>query len=163
MVDDTVNEIDEFANGFQLPLLLLAGFRTLIDALHTELAAQGHPDMRPVHGFALQAIGLPGATSTEIGQRLGVSKQAAGKTVDCLESLGYVTRADDAHDGRRKLVRMTPRGLDSLQRSAVIFDRLQAAWAAAIGSRRLLDLEADLRTMTTGAGFRLDVAGWLGS
>ena len=163
MVDDTVNEIDEFGNGFQLPLLLLAGFRTLIDGLHAELADQGHPDVRPVYGFAMQAIGLPGATSTEIGQRLGVSKQAAGKTVDRLESLGYVTRADDAHDGRRKLVRLTPRGLDSLRRSAVIFDRLQADWAGKVGAERLRELESDLRTVTTGAGFRLDVAGWLGS
>ena len=163
MVDDIVNQVDEFDNGFELPLLLLAGFRTLIDGLHAELAAQGHPDVRPVHGFAMQAIGLPGATSTEIGQRLGVSKQAAGKTVDRLESLGYVRRADDVNDGRRKLVRLTERGLDSLQRSAVIFDRLQASWAATIGSERLRDLESDLRTMTTRAGFRLDVAGWLGS
>ena len=77
MVDDTVNDVDEFGNGFELPLLLLAAFRRLIDQLHAELAAHGHPDVRPVHGFAMQAIGLPGATSTEIGQRLGVSKQAA--------------------------------------------------------------------------------------
>ena len=28
--------------GFELPLLLLAGFRTLIDQLHAELATRGH-------------------------------------------------------------------------------------------------------------------------
>src|SRR6195952_1189273 len=114
--------------GFELPLLLLGGFRTLIDQLHAELARRGHPDVRPSYGFAMQAIGQRGATATEIGQRLGVSKQAAGKTVDRLEALGYVIRADDANDGRRKLVRLTERGLDSLHRSAVIFDQLEAAW-----------------------------------
>ena len=162
MVDDTVNVVDDSGKGFELPLLLLAGFRTLIDQLHSELAAQGHPDVRPAFGFAMQAIGFRGATSTEIGQRLGISKQAAGKTVDRLAGLGYVERADDASDGRRKLVRLTPRGIDSLQRAAAIFDRLRANWSVAIGPDRLRDLEADLRTMTPGHAFRLDVSGWLG-
>jgi hypothetical protein len=43
--------------GFELPLRLLLGFRVLIDRLHAELARQGHPDVRPVHGFVLQAVG----------------------------------------------------------------------------------------------------------
>src|SRR6201995_5904962 len=76
--------------GFELPLLLLAGFRTLIDQLHQELATLGHPDMRPAHGFTMQAIGLTGTTSGELGRRLGVSKQAAGKTVDRLAESGLV-------------------------------------------------------------------------
>src|ERR1700759_3690377 len=115
--------------GFALPLLLFAGFRTLIDRLHAELAEQGHPDLRPAHGFALQAIGHAGATATEIGRRLGVSKQAAGKTVDRLEALGYVERVDDPQDARRKLIRLPSRGLDSLSQSAEIFDDLRADWA----------------------------------
>jgi hypothetical protein len=43
--------------GYELPLLLFAGFRSVIDELHAELARQGHPDARPAHGFAMQAIG----------------------------------------------------------------------------------------------------------
>ena len=46
------------AYGFELPLLLFGGFRSIIDELHAELARRGHPDVRPAHGFALQAIGL---------------------------------------------------------------------------------------------------------
>ncbi|SCF77538.1 MarR family protein, partial [Streptomyces sp. Ncost-T6T-2b] len=38
-------------------------------------------------------MGPDGAAISEIGRRLGVSKQAAGKTVDKLETLGYVERA----------------------------------------------------------------------
>src|SRR5690348_17181097 len=89
--------------GYELPLLLIAGFRTLIDELHAELARQGHPDARPAYGFAMQAIGPGGATASEVGRRLGVSKQAAGKTIDRLEELGYAERFDDPTDGRRKL------------------------------------------------------------
>lgn len=149
--------------GFELPLLLFGGFRTLIDRLHARLAAEGHPDLRPAHGFAMQAIGLQGATASEIGRRLGVSKQAAGKTVDRLLTLGYAERADDPTDARRKLVRLTPRGHEALARSAAIFDELRAEWSAALGADRVRDLEAALRTVVPAeTTFRLDATSWLG-
>ena len=149
--------------GFELPLLLFGGFRSVIDELHAELARRGHPDLRPAHGFALQAIGLRGATATEAGRRLGISKQAAGKTIDRLEELGYVQRAGDDQDRRRKLVRITPRGLEALALSAQIFEDIRARWAAVLGPERLAALEADLRAMTPGDTFRLDVPGWFGA
>ena len=149
--------------GFELPLLLFAGFRSLIDELHAELARQGHPDVRPAYGFAMQAIGLDGATASELGRRLGISKQAAGKTVDRLAALGYAVRVDDESDARRKVVRLTPRGIDSLARSAAIFDELRARWAATLGADRLADVETALRAMAPERGFRLDVAGWFGA
>ncbi|WKX68941.1 MarR family winged helix-turn-helix transcriptional regulator [Streptomyces sp. XD-27] len=149
--------------GFELPLLLFAGFRSIIDRLHAELARQGHPDVRPAFGFAMQAIGPDGATASELGRRLGVSKQAAGKTVDRLVGLGYAERAIDLRDARRKIVRLTPRGIDSLRRSAAIFEELRAEWVAALGVERVRALEADLRTLAPGGFFRLDVAGWFGA
>lgn len=148
--------------GFELPLLLFAGFRSIIDQLHAELAEQGHPDARPAHGFALQAVGPQGASASEVGRRLGVSKQAAGKTIDRLEALGYVLRVDDPVDARRKLVRLTPRGVDLLARSAAVFERLRADWVARLGEQRVRELERDLRTMVPAGFFRLDVAGWFG-
>ncbi|MGV9882440.1 MarR family winged helix-turn-helix transcriptional regulator [Streptomyces sp. NPDC003006] len=171
MVDDEkVNQVDgrrkgeseREGRGYELPLLLFGGFRTLIDRLHTELAHQGHPDLRPAHGFAMQAIGAAGATASEVGRRLGVSKQAAGKTVDRLVALGYAARTDDPADARRKLIRLTPHGLDALRRSAVIFDELRAEWAERIGVRRLDALQDDLSAVVPPEAFRLDAAGWLG-
>ncbi|MEV7013180.1 MarR family winged helix-turn-helix transcriptional regulator [Streptosporangium sp. NPDC051022] len=148
--------------GFELPLLLLTGFRVLIDELHAELACQGHPDLRPMHGFVMQAIGLDGTTAVELGRRLGISKQAAGKTIAALERLGYVERGYDPHDARRKVVRLTERGVDSLVRSARVFDDLRARWARVLGEERLRALEADLRRVTPAEIFRLDAPGWFG-
>ncbi|MGR6316673.1 MarR family winged helix-turn-helix transcriptional regulator [Micromonospora soli] len=148
--------------GFALPLLLLAGFRTLIDGLHAELARQGHPELRPAHGFVLQAVGVGGTTASDLGQRLGVSKQAAGKTVDRLVALGYLERVDDPADARRKLVRMTAKGLDGLRRSAIVFDQLRDRWAATLGADRVAAIEDDLRRMVPADVFRLDVPGWFG-
>jgi DNA-binding MarR family transcriptional regulator len=150
-------------NGFELPLLLFAGFRSIIDELHAELARRGHPDIRPAHGFALQAIGMRGATATEAGRRLGISKQAAGKTVERLEELGYVYRAEDDADRRRKLIRLTPRGVEALSFSAMIFEQIRARWEQELGREQLTKLEQSLRTMAPGEVFRLDVPGWFGA
>jgi DNA-binding MarR family transcriptional regulator len=147
--------------GFELPLLLLLGFRSLIDDLHVELARQGHPDVRPVHGFVLQAIGPDGTTAVELGRRLGISKQAAGKTIATLERLDYVQRAPAPDDGRQKVVELTDRGTDCLVRSARIFDQLREGWVAKLGAGRVDALEDDLRAVVPGDMSRLlTVPGW---
>jgi DNA-binding MarR family transcriptional regulator len=148
--------------GFELPLRLLLGFRVLIDELHAELARQGHPTLRPMHGFVFQAIGVDGTTAAELGRRLGISKQAAAKHIDALERLGYVERAADPADARSRKVRLTRRGVDSLARSARIFEELRERWAEAIGRERLRALEADLRKVTPAELFPLDIPGWFG-
>ena len=148
--------------GYELPLRLLLGFRTIIDALHAELANRGHADLRPMHGFVFQAIGIDGTTAVELGRRLGISKQAAGKTIESLERLGYVRRAADLADRRSKVVALTDRGLDALRQSAQIFDELRTRWAATIGPQRLRALEDDLRTLAPMDAFPLDVPGWFG-
>lgn len=149
--------------GFELPLLLAGAFRGLIDELHRRLAEQGHPDLRPAYGFALQAIGTDGATTSELGRRLGVSKQAATKTVGKLADLGYVDRAPDPDDARAVLVTITERGAESLQAAAGIFEDLRREWVRELGRDRVRALEDDLTTMVSrGDGVRIgDLPGWL--
>jgi DNA-binding MarR family transcriptional regulator len=110
----------------------------------------------------MQAIGARGTSTSEIGRRLGVSKQAAARTVDRLEQLGYIERTADEIDGRRHIVRLTDHGRDALRRSAEVFDQLRAQWARVIGPARLHDMEDSLRCLVPVRAARLDVAGWLG-
>lgn len=147
--------------GYELPLRLLFGFRSLIDDLHAELARQGHPYVRPMHGFVFQTIGQNGTTAVELGRALGISKQAAGKTIDTLERLGYLSRERDPSDGRRMLVRLTDHGVDCLTKSARIFDQLRAQWAKTLGTQRLHALEDDLGKVTPPRAARLDTPGWI--
>jgi DNA-binding MarR family transcriptional regulator len=148
--------------GYELPLLLLAGFRAVIDEAHEELAARGHPELRPAHGFAMQALGTFGAPAADVARRLGVSKQAAGKTIDRLAELGYVERGGESADRRRKLVRLTPRGIEALALSAEAFEHVRARWAGQLGAGRVAAMEADLRAVAPGQALRLDLPGWLG-
>jgi DNA-binding MarR family transcriptional regulator len=158
----SIDSGDDGGAGYELPLLLLAAFRAVVDEAHEELAARGHQELRPAHGFAMQAIGTFGATAADVGRRLGVSKQAAGKTIDRLAALGYAERGGESADRRRKLVRLTPRGTEALALSAAAFGHVRERWAGLLGADRVADLEADLRAAAPGQAFRLDVPGWLG-
>ncbi|MBW0102114.1 winged helix-turn-helix transcriptional regulator [Pseudonocardia sp. KRD-291] len=115
-----------------------------------------------MHGFVLQAVGPHGTTAVELGRALGVSKQAAGKTVAGLEAQGYLERGSDPSDSRRKLVRLTPRGRALLSRSAAVLDALRARWSDGLGEQRLRDLEDALTAMTSGPAPRLDTPAWFG-
>ena len=152
------------SSGHVLPFLLAEALRGTIDRLHAQLAAQGHPGVRPVHGFALQAIGPDGVSTVELGRRLGVSKQAAGKTVAALEALAYARRAPDPADARVQRIGRTPRGEDCLRRSAAILEAERARLARQVGEDRLRAAEEVLLALAggpPGAGIA-GLPGWLG-
>src|SRR5450631_2521200 len=98
--------------GANLALLLLGGFRSLVDAAIVELAQRGHRDVRPVYEFAMRAIAAGAQNASELGRRLSVSKQAAAKTLVVLQERGYVASAPDPLDARRKRLEVTALGLE---------------------------------------------------
>lgn len=148
--------------GWELPLLLVGAFRAIVDDLHDQLTDAGHPGARPVHGFALQAVGPDGVTVSELGRRLGVSKQAAAKTVAGLEALGYVHRVAHPEDQRAALVVRAPRGDEMLALSAQIFGRIHAEIAERLGRAELEKLEEALNRIVRERSPKLgDLPGWL--
>lgn len=148
--------------GSELPFLLLGAFRSLIDQMHGRLEAEGHPEARPVHGFALQAIGPDGTTASELGRRLGVSKQAAAKTVTTLERAGYVSRESDPADGRAVRLCRTPRGEELLALSAAFLNSYHEQLESRLGRTRVAELEADLQAIASQSADPLGgVPGWM--
>lgn len=146
--------------GWRVVLLLAGGFRDAVDALHSELAEQDHPEARPLHGFALQAIGPEGCTINELGQRLGVSKQAAAKTTAGLEKAGYVVRDSVLGDRRAVLLRRTPHAEEFLAASAAGFEHTMDRWRRQLGVARF---DAMVESLAEVAGDRPvgDLPGWL--
>lgn len=148
-------------SGADLALLLLGGYRTLVDAATVELAARGYEDFRPVHDFAMRAIAAGADSASELGRRTAVSKQAAAKTITVLVDRGYVSREPDPGDARRKQLRVTPLGFDVLRQGESIFDELRARWARQLGAAELAALEARLRELVGEGAVRADAAGWV--
>lgn len=143
-----------------LPFLLLTAFRTLIDELHVRLADLGHPDLRPAHGIAMQMISRGGSIS-DLGRRLGVSKQAASKTVAGLERLGYAQRYKNAKDRRQIEVALTARGMDALTLSGQFLNQLRDEWAMTVGEPEMASMEDTLAQLGRPGGFER-IVGWLG-
>ncbi|OBG47657.1 MarR family transcriptional regulator [Mycolicibacterium fortuitum] len=148
-------------SGANLALLLLGSYRSLVDTVVAELAGRGFPDVRPVHDFALRAIGSGADNAAELGRRLSVSKQAAAKTVDILRQRGYVTVGSDPTDARRRRIEVTARGYELMREGESIFDDLRSAWRDRFGAEALSVLESQLATIVGDAPIRVDNPGWI--
>jgi DNA-binding MarR family transcriptional regulator len=101
-------------------------------------------------------------TVSELGRRLGVSKQAAAKTVANLEELGYVRRVVHPGDQRAVLIQRAPPGEEMLALSAQIFEQIRSEIEQQLGSAQLSELEAGLLAIDRARNPRLgDLPGWL--
>lgn len=154
--------MSETVHGHQLVFLLIGTFRKIIDELHEYLGERGFRDHRPMHGFVLQAVGPNAISITELGRRLGVSKQAAAKTVKQMEVLELLVREPDPADARASRIRRSPRGEEMLRASAKFFASRQVEWEQVLGRERFARLVHDLATIGD-PGFTGDFVGWLQS
>ncbi|GCE07819.1 MarR family winged helix-turn-helix transcriptional regulator [Dictyobacter aurantiacus] len=148
-------------SGATLTLLLIGGYRSLVDAAQVELAARGYEDVRPVHDFAIRAIASGADNASELGRRLAVSKQAAAKTIGILEKRGYIVREVDPVDARRKRLCVTAHGFNMLREAEEIFDELRNTWARQIGIAQIEEIEKHLAKLVGTDPLRLDTSGWL--
>jgi DNA-binding MarR family transcriptional regulator len=135
--------------GATLAKLLLAGFTTLVDEVIVELDHRGHPGVTATHEFALQAIDGGAQNASALGRSLGVSKQAAAKTIATLEDLQYLDRQSDPKDARRKHLTVTARGHEMMTIGAQAFDVLRTRLAEQVGTHELESLERVLVILTS--------------
>jgi DNA-binding MarR family transcriptional regulator len=82
----------------------------LADELQRRLSTDGFPDTRFADGVIFQHLVTTPVTITTLADLLGVTQQAASKSVADLQARGYLTRRPDPTDARAKLVTLTPRG-----------------------------------------------------
>jgi DNA-binding MarR family transcriptional regulator len=148
-------------SGADLALLLLGGFRTLVDAAIVELARRGYEDVRPVHDFAMRAIVAGADSASELGRRLSISKQSAAKTIAVLQERGYVARETDPHDARRKRLQVTALGFDVLRTDEAVFDELRVQWERQIGADELKTFETHLAALVGALPVRFDTPAWI--
>jgi DNA-binding MarR family transcriptional regulator len=148
-------------SGADLALLLLGGFRVLVDQATAELAERGYEDYRPVHDFAMRAIAAGADNASELGRRLSVTKQSAAKTIVTLQERGFVAVEPDPQDARRKRLQITELGQEVLRTGEAIFDELRTQWAQQVGEDELETLQAHLSVLVGTQPIRFDTPGWV--
>ncbi|MGH2824965.1 MAG: MarR family winged helix-turn-helix transcriptional regulator, partial [Thermoleophilaceae bacterium] len=85
-----------------------------------------------------------GTTISELGRRIGVSRQAVHQMTTALAAAGLVELRPCPGDARSKLVVLTAEGRRSVPAALAIFDQLEELLAARIGKRRAADLRVAL-------------------
>jgi DNA-binding MarR family transcriptional regulator len=115
---------------------LFAGW-AMADAIQQRLAADGHADLRFADGFVFQHLVEGPVTIGALAERLGVTQQAASKTVTDLERRGYVKRTADPDDARARLVALTGRGDAAITGARRHREALARELADQLGPRRV--------------------------
>ena len=88
------------------------GYWHLIGA---ELTAAGFDDRRFPEGRVLAMCARPGETTiSDVGRRLGITRQGAGKIVAGLRDRGYLITGPSSSDRREKVLSLTPRAVQFL-------------------------------------------------
>ncbi|MFF1560518.1 MarR family winged helix-turn-helix transcriptional regulator [Streptomyces sp. NPDC058279] len=130
------------ALAFSALVLALSG--RLVQEIHTRVTDQGFEDLRPAHGYAFARISLGGATTADLAEHLGVTKQAAAQLVEELVRKGYVVRLPHPHDARARLLGLTEAGWAATRAADEAAKAAVAPWREALGEARFGELVADL-------------------
>jgi DNA-binding MarR family transcriptional regulator len=147
-VDDDVVE-----DRVPLVRLLTMAVTVALDELHGELARHGHGSLRPVHGYALNAVLSGHHTTSAMAPLLGMTKQGAARIVQHLVDGGYLDHGSDPDgDGRRKPLRLTARGTAVIKLSVQVQQRMEQDWAELTTPRTMASARRALEQAVTEGG-----------
>jgi DNA-binding MarR family transcriptional regulator len=85
-----------------------------------------------------------------LAQELGQAPRSVTQSVEALEREGLVQRTADPHDGRSKLVRLTPEGTRALAAGTAAGEQVLREVFGAMGAERLGNLDQLLDALRAG-------------
>lgn len=145
----TVGSVEHVPLGRLMTLVL----RLLVDEMHQRMNAAGYGDLRPAHGYVLNAAAAEGGiTASALADLLGMTKQGAAKVIAELVQARYVVRGEDGSDARARPATLTPRGRAALAAAAAIQGQVEEEWAAIASPRDLAGLRRTLEGVLHAAG-----------
>src|SRR5262245_41718375 len=117
----------QITREYQLEALREHGFGDLNQAL-LNVMVYPHPD---------------GVRPGDLAERINMTRQATNYLLGELEALGYIERKAQK-GGTRRLVFLTRRGWQSIDRHRAAVLELEAQWAKAVGQKRSSDFSATI-------------------
>ncbi len=127
--------------------MLRSAWTELIEEVFDQLVAAGYDDLRPVHRSILRDVLVSNLRPSELGARLGLSKQAANDLVREFEIKGYITLESDPDDGRAKRIVATERGWQASDTAQASSTAVGRRWAELVGEERYAVFEEVLRAI----------------
>ncbi|TQJ48015.1 MarR family transcriptional regulator [Streptomyces sp. NBC_00080] len=131
------------SEALALTAVLLAAAGELTQRINDGVLARGF-EARPAYGFAFTRLAPDGATVTELGAHLGVTKQAASQLVEELVRKGYVERRPHPEDARARLIVLTGRGWECTRAAEEAAAEAVRAWVAVLGEGQVRVLRDQL-------------------
>jgi DNA-binding MarR family transcriptional regulator len=96
---------------------------------------------------ALNALyGEPAIDQRTLGERISLDRSTMAEVVSRLSGRGLITTARDSNDGRRKTIRLTPKGVATLQQ---LIPRTHEMTRRLVGALDANEREEMLRLLTT--------------
>jgi DNA-binding MarR family transcriptional regulator len=124
-----------------LPAVLSQVKNLAVQDMFSRMAARGFQDVREGHGCVFGFIDHEhGSRLTDLAERSGLTKQAVGEAVAELERKGYLERVPDPEDGRAKIIKLTPRGIDAALTGRRLFKEIEDEWGERYGEERVASL-----------------------
>lgn len=108
------------------------------------MAERGHGWMAEARGAVVGQLRPGGMSQSALPTAMGISKQAVQQLVDELVAEGIVERVPDPADGRGKIVRLLPKGIEAIADGNAVKLEIEARYRGAIGGERLAALNAAL-------------------
>ena len=122
-------------------VLMYVAARSLEGRAYDALVTAGAADVTQTQARLMAQIDPEGTRVVSLAARARITKQSAAFLVDQLERAGYVVRVADPHDGRAKLVRLTPHARAIGDAADAEVSRALGEWEEHLGPTRMRQLE----------------------
>ena len=124
-------------------------YRVFNGATQRKYAERGYASLTTAHTLLIANLDLEGTRSVVLAERMGMTKQFAGRLVAELRSGGYVTVEVDPTDGRATLVKATPAGWQFLADACEVRYEIEQSFEAVLGAERMAGLVEAIERLST--------------
>jgi len=144
------------AQPIDLGVLMALAYGQFVLELRAYLVEEGFDDLGRSDGYVFRALGASPLTTSELAERLRISKQGAGQIVADMQARGYVGPGDlDPADRRARRLMLAPRGERALAAARRFHQRYERRLRRTYGPQRVAELR-ELLTAMAGAGGPVD-------
>lgn len=122
----------------------------MLRQVHEVFAAEDWKGLRQSHFRVISSVPPDGITITELGDRVGMTKQGCGQFVTQLVQSGHLRVERSPADRRTRIVHRTTLGNRTIEAVTARNLRLEQDWAAQVGPERYLVFREVLEELAMG-------------